>query len=140
MSGWASFPDGGVANFDASFLATRRQTWEMIGTNATIRIDDFVISTHPESAWEIRWLDLNRSAEPFETELRAERHSVCGPRPEVRMVEHISAIARSGVLEPQWPRYALLTTRVLEACVRSLGRRETVALGEEMGARTVAEL
>lgn len=126
VSGWATFSGGRAANFDASFIAARRQQLELVGTNKTLRVDDLVSPINTASPWELRWLVPSESRR--ESLVVVEEHYTSSAVQEVAMLKRLAGIARSGALEPQWLRYALLTTQFVEACARAISTRIPVKL------------
>jgi len=112
---------GIVGSFEASFTQAKRQTAEVVGTNGTLRVDDFIIPNLGETKWNIRSLETGSSK--FDTALAVQAGSVTGPPEVVALVQRMNQAA-VGVKAPDkfWPRLGLLTAAVVEACAESMAQ------------------
>lgn len=126
FSGELLFADGVTATFYCSF-ATELQQWAIIsGTEATLRLDDFVLPYYgSEATFTIDKPAFNVQG----TAYHMERHQRLVSSPEysdghadsqeTNMIRRFSELARSETRDPFWPTVALQTQLVLEACLQS---------------------
>lgn len=105
FSGELIFDDDCSAGFFCSFLAEKQQWVNVSGKKGALRIDDFV---HPESDGE-PVVHLNRET----ICVRAEDPPLAQ---DARMFRNFSAEIQAGTVNREWPMWALLTQRVVDAC------------------------
>jgi predicted dehydrogenase len=125
------YPGGVTSEFYASFLAANQQWVHVSGEQGWLRLPDFV---HPfnsyEPAFEVNAQTVTVAgqvkcppgADPAETG-HATAQDAC-------MWRHFADQIFSGRLNEEWPRWALQTQRVLDACLESAHRHQPVRLGE----------
>ncbi|HVY93770.1 MAG TPA: Gfo/Idh/MocA family oxidoreductase [Bryobacteraceae bacterium] len=126
LSGELCFENGVSAGFYCSFV-TNNQQWAVIsGTRGYLRIDDFVLPVEGHNLdFEIQHLEYRVSGCDVRMVPNATRHSVAEPShgapgsQESNMFHAFSDQVRSGALNPEWPRIALQTQLVMNACLDS---------------------
>lgn len=126
LSGELHFDGGVSAGFYCSFR-TNNQQWAVIsGTRGYLRIDDFVLpfdGNHLD--FEVQHLDYRVSGCDVRMVPEATRYSITEPShgeggaQECNMFRAFSGQVRSGSLNPEWPRIALQTQLVMNACLDS---------------------
>lgn len=99
------FPGDRIASFDCGFDTVMRKWFEVAGTGASLVCDDFVVPWDADKARFWVHGSHGKSAE--------QKFSGCIQ--EVRMIERMCEIVRSGRLEPHWVESALATQRVCDA-------------------------
>ncbi|HEY4084425.1 MAG TPA: Gfo/Idh/MocA family oxidoreductase [Bryobacteraceae bacterium] len=126
LSGELRFDNGVSAGFYCSFR-TNNQQWAVItGTRGYLRIDDFVLPVAGNNLdFEIEHLEYRVSGCDVRMVPGATRHSITEPShgeagaQECNMFQAFSEQVRSGSLNPEWPRIALQTQLVMNACLES---------------------
>ncbi|HXE63594.1 MAG TPA: Gfo/Idh/MocA family oxidoreductase [Bryobacteraceae bacterium] len=129
LSGELYFENGVSAGFYCSFR-TNNQQWAVIsGTRGYLRLDDFVLPVAGNNLdFEIQHLDYRVSGCDVRMVPDATRHSIIEPShgeagsQECNMFRAFSDQVRSGSLNPEWPRIALQTQLVMNACLDSARR------------------
>jgi len=127
MSVEMGFEGGGSASFFCSFHTAHQQWAHITGTEGCLWVPDFVLPFHGRQAR----FDLVRSqfeAGNCEVRMRPEWSPMELPEPpyrhreaqESRMFRAFVGQVRSGTLNPDWPRMAMQTQQVMDACLRSL--------------------
>lgn len=126
FAGELIFPSGPTAGYYCSFLTGHQQWAHLSGTDGCIDLRDFVLPYYGnEVAFTV-------SRPHFETEgcdFRMERHDTRVAVPEysnshetaqeTRLFRTFAALALSGTPDESWPRLALQTQRILDACLAS---------------------
>lgn len=133
FSGELFFAGGVTANFYCSFLVENQQVSIISGERGYVRVDDFVL---PFYGAELDWCESRHVLQIDNCRWNMRRHDRRGAvveyasgepdAQEVRMVETFNRCVVDGQLDPQWPRIALQTQRVMDACRASAasdGRR-----------------
>ena len=114
-----TFTDGRCASLDCAFTVSGRSWCEVAGTQAALRVEDFVVPNAEE-----------RSAYGVGTRMGSiDMHEVGPCIQEQRMVERFSRIVESGRLEPDWVNEACDTMRVCEAIAKAAVTGKQVELG-----------
>lgn len=128
MSVEMGFEGGGSASFFCSFHTAHQQWAHITGSEGCLWVPDFVLPFHGRPAR----FDLVRSqfeADGVEVRMRPEWSTLELAEPpyrhrdaqEVRMFRAFVGQVRSGTLNSDWPRMALQTQEVMDACMRSVG-------------------
>lgn len=123
--------DARVATFNNSFRTVFRQWVEVAGERGRIRCDDFVIARSPESA---DFVMVTKSGLVDDHCRVADETAVVQTKDcvqEACMFDAFAALARGGGDRAYWPKIALQTQAIMEACMAS------IAAG---GARVAVEL
>jgi predicted dehydrogenase len=126
LSGELHFGNGVSAGFYCSFR-THNQQWAVIsGTRGYLRLDDFVLPFIGNSVeFEIQHMAYRVSGCDVRMVPDAARYSIIEPShgdpgaQECNMFRAFSDQVRSGSLNPEWPRIALETQLVMNACLES---------------------
>jgi predicted dehydrogenase len=126
LSGELHFDDGVSAGFYCSFR-THNQQWAVIsGTRGYLRLDDFVLPFAGDTVdFEIQHMDYRVSGCDVRMVPDAIRYSIPEPShgearsQECNMFRAFSDQIRSGSINPEWPRIALQTQLVMNACLDS---------------------
>jgi len=118
LSGLLWFDDPCVASFDCGFDLAMRQWFEVAGTQGSLVCDDFVLPWSEEKArfWRHDGHGAN-TATLIENCVQ-----------EVQMIENFSEVVRTGHLEPQWTRDAIVTQRMTDALAESARTGQPVEL------------
>jgi len=124
------FFDGGVsAAFYNSFLTQNQQLAVISGDRGYVMLDDFVLPwMGAELAWEDFQHRFDGEDDRFFMGRHATRHSVheysngAPGAQEVNMIRRFGEIVLHGQVEPDWPRIAQSTQRVLDALLASAHR------------------
>ena len=108
-----------VARFQCSFRHPLRQWVEIVGEHGAMWMHDFVIGSPTEAV-----IDLETESSLTEGDAAHRRHHerivVQDCVQEVEMIERFSRIAAgTDPIDPQWPRWALDTQRVMDAVMSS---------------------
>lgn len=111
FSGELLYPGGVSAGFYCSFRSPAQQWAHCSGTQGSLRLDDFVHAKDPAAARYL--LDGREVVTPCATD------GLPGAGHDARMFRNFAAQVASGTLNAEWPRWALLTQRVMDACHRS---------------------
>jgi len=116
------YPGGATVEFYASFRAAIQQWIHVSGQNGWLRLPDFI---HPfnsyEPAFEVNEKSFAVAGEvkcPPGVDPMAQGHATAQ---DARMWRNFANQIFSGKLNDDWPRWALQTQRVLEACLKSAG-------------------
>lgn len=114
------FSGGRSATFDCSFMHPWRQWVEITGSSAQLRIDDFVIPKSQDPSFLVERNTMGDKAVfiPHQVLLRETASGL----PHQNLVENMSNIALSGVVEDFWPEVSAKTSAVLAACMASGGK------------------
>ncbi|MCP5519170.1 MAG: Gfo/Idh/MocA family oxidoreductase [Verrucomicrobiales bacterium] len=126
FSGELRFADGASSGFYCSFL-TENQQWAVIGgESGSLRLEDFVLPFDGDKlrfeviqpVYDVRGCDfrMHSNARSFEVEEASQGDPTAQ---ETRLFRDFTEQVRSGSLNPDWPRQALNTQRVMEACLES---------------------
>lgn len=108
-----------LARFQCSFRHPLRQWVEMVGQDGTMWMHDFVIGSPTEAAIEVETESTLTEGDAAHVR-RSERLLVTDSIQEVEMVERFSRIAAGHEpVDPQWPRWALETQKVIDAIMSS---------------------
>lgn len=117
------FPEGRHCIFTCGFHSAFTQWVEVASMTHTLRIDDFVIANSPDRAA----MTLSRPAGPIEdaTRVGAVTHDVLevrGCNQEATMFDTFASCARNPTSDAArwWPRIALRTQAVMDACMASV--------------------
>mmetsp|Transcript_22824 Transcript_22824/g.65867 ORF Transcript_22824/g.65867 Transcript_22824/m.65867 type:complete len:365 (+) Transcript_22824:89-1183(+) len=110
------------ASFDASFKWCLRQSMEIVGETQSLTLDDFVVNSSPESSsfavcqasMGERHLTFSKSTETHSQGQRIQHAS---------LIETVSGLIQSGVVDEDWYTWTLKTQQVLFACHQS-GQRD----------------
>jgi predicted dehydrogenase len=123
MGGELLFEGGRRGHFECGFDRALTQYLEIAGTEGTLRLDDFVIpAAEAQSEYVQTRLHGLRDIDTWDGTQR-ELKVVHMPAPqEVHMWEAFAACARAGAPDPEWPRQAALTQKVLCAVLDSARR------------------
>ncbi len=118
------FFDGGVSSgFYCSFLTAYRQWADISGANGYLRVPDFV-APKPGSATAFeandRGVPSDHSADPPAT------------AQDTNMMRHFADQIFSGKLNDDWPRWALKTQQVMDACFESARRGTPLKLESKL--------
>ena len=122
--------DGNVSmDFYSSFLAAKQQWVHIGGPKGWLRLPDFV---HPfdsyEPAFEVNEKMIRCAADvkcPPGVDPMMSGHATAQ---DARMFRNFAAQIFSGKLNEDWPRWALLTQKVLDACFESATAGQAVSL------------
>jgi predicted dehydrogenase len=117
------FPGGVTASMYCSFLTENLQVSVIAGDRGYITLDDFVL---PFFGAELDWHESQHFLEIDNCRWNMRRHTrrgavteYAGGEPdaqEVRMIVAMNRLVLDGVLDPHWPKIAMLTQRVMDAC------------------------
>lgn len=117
------FPGGVTASMYCSFLTENLQVSVIAGDRGYITLDDFVL---PFFGAELDWHESQHFLEIDNCRWNMRRHTrrgavteYAGGEPdaqEVRMIVAMNRLVLDGVLDPDWPKIAMLTQRVMDAC------------------------
>lgn len=126
FSGELIFASGPTAGFYCSFLTGHQQWAHLSGTDGSIELRDFVLPAYGSE------VEFTLSRPRFEVEgcdFRMERHDTRIAVPEysnshttaqeTKLFRHFADLALSGRIDDSWPRLALQTQRILDACLAS---------------------
>jgi predicted dehydrogenase len=132
FSGELIFAEGVSADFHCSFLAEHNQWANLTGTKGYVRVPDFVLPfTGSGLAFEVNQVKSRNEGCDFRQEhtLRSFAFAESGDNPattqEANMFRNFAKQIQSRHLNEDWPRTALLTQRVVEACLDSAMRRSS---------------
>jgi predicted dehydrogenase len=132
FSGELIFPDGVSADFHCSFLAEHHQWANLTGTKGYVRVPDFVLPFSGSGlAFEVN--QIKSSVEGCDWRLahavRSFAFAESGDNPattqEANMFRNFSKQVLSRHINEEWPRAALLTQQVANACLDATRRRLT---------------
>lgn len=139
FAGELFFADGVSASFFCSFQTENLQLSLIAGERGYITVDDFVL---PFYAAELAWDESRHVLEIDNCRWNMRRHTqrsavveyASGERDaqEVRMIVAMNRCVLDGEVDPHWPKIALQTQRVMDACRASAdagGRRIEIAAG-----------
>lgn len=108
-----------IARFQCSFRHPLRQWIEIVGDEGCMRIPDFVIGSPTEAEIEIETESMLTEGDAAQRRTR-ERLVVEDCVQEAEMIECFSRIAAGmDPIDPQWPRWAIETQRVIDAIMSS---------------------
>ncbi len=120
------FADGISAGFYCSFLTSNCQTAALSGDGGYVTVDDFVL---PFVTAELNWTENYHALEIDNCRWNFGRHARChgvheygsgeANAQEVNMVRRMGEIVASGTFDDHYPKIAMKTQRVLDACRRS---------------------
>lgn len=126
FSGELFFGSGASSGFYCSFVTENQQWATVAGEKGSLRVADFVL---PFDGEELRFEVLQPSyhvngcdfrMKPNAETFRVREASQGDPTAqETRLFRDFTEQVRSGELNPDWPRQALNTQRVMEACLES---------------------
>jgi predicted dehydrogenase len=119
--------DGGVsASFYCSFITALQQWAHVIGTEGSLRVDDFVLPfSGSEMAFEVGQADFQARGCDFKMEKGTRRVTVPehshghATAQETNLFRSFADQVRSGRLNDVWPDLALKTQQVANACLES---------------------
>ena len=124
FSGELIFADGASAEFHCSFLAEHHQWAMLTGTRGYVRVPDFVLPfTGSGLAFEVNQIKSSIDGCDWRLEhgVRAFAFAESGGNPattqETNMFRNFSRQVLSRHLNEEWPRAALLTQQVANACL-----------------------
>ena len=129
FSGELLFDDDISAGFFSSFRADSQQWAHISGTKGTLRVDDFVLPyAGGQTSFETRKENFNIAGCDFR--MQAERREVRIPEngngapdaQEAALFRNFANQVLSGSLNEDWPKIALQTQQVVEACLESSHR------------------
>ena len=129
FSGELIFPDGASMGFYCSFRA-QYQNWVHVGgAKGYLRVDDFVQpkSVHVPS-FEVNWTEEQVKCCDCVSEHTESR----APGQDARMFRAFADQVAAGNLNDDWPRWSLMTQRVMDACrasARNAGRAVVIERG-----------
>jgi predicted dehydrogenase len=133
FAGEMVFAEGVSADFHCSFLAEHNQWANLTGTKGYVRIPDFVLPfTGSGLAFEVNQVRSRIEGCEWRQEhsLRSFAFTESNDNPaatqETNMFRNFSKQVLSRHLNEEWPRAALLTQRVVDACLDSAMRRTPV--------------
>jgi predicted dehydrogenase len=126
-----------VATMDCGFDVENREVLEVSGTDGTVRVDGFVLTTTPPHATPTKTtaegnaftvsVGLDRTIDGLPSGTRETSYAVNEARgtplplsQEAEMVQRMSEIVSSGRLQGCWEDYMLKTQRVVDALLKSL--------------------
>ncbi|MCH7686241.1 MAG: Gfo/Idh/MocA family oxidoreductase [Planctomycetes bacterium] len=112
------YDDERMATFDSGFDVGMRKWVEVAGTKSSLICDDF---TKPWDESRPRFWIHDVSGKNAE-------HVTAAPIQEVRMIEEMCGIIRTGSLENRWPQEAINTQRVCDALDQSARKGEWVGV------------
>lgn len=108
-----------VARFQCSFRHPLRQWVEIVGEHGTMWMHDYVIGSPTEAVIEVE-TESNLTEGDAAHVRRRERLAVVDCVQETEMIERFSRIASGREpLDPQWPRWAWETQKVIDAIMSS---------------------
>lgn len=126
FSGELFFPDGASASFYCSFITQNQQWANISGTKGYAHLPDFVLPffgsevafsvTSAEAKFDVCDFAMEEHTRRFEVHERS--HSAAHSQ-ESNMIRAFSKLALSGRPDLHWPRIAVQTQAVLDACLRS---------------------
>lgn len=126
LSGELLFAHGVSAGFYCSFRTELQQNATINGTRGQLQLDDFVLPFYGnEAALEtrnpvFRVTDCDYNMEPHLRRWSVPEYSNSHvTAQETNLFRAFAEQVRSGLLNEDWPRWALQTQRVLEACLES---------------------
>jgi predicted dehydrogenase len=126
FSGELFFENGVSASFYCSFMAGNQQVAVISGENGYVALDDFVLPwMGPEVAWETCSHHFDAGDDRFFMRRHGRREAVveysngAPGAQEVNMIRCFSELVLSGRRDSYWPRVALATQRVMDACLKS---------------------
>jgi len=129
FSGELWFEDGVSASFYCSFLTENQEWVNLSGTKGNIQINDFVLPFFGgEAGFELRQPLFDIQGVQFNMLERLQRHSVqeySNNQPgsqETNLFRNFAQLVLSGKPDPHWPKIALQTQQVTEACLASARR------------------
>ena len=130
FSGELVFAGGVSADFHCSFLSELNQWANLTGTKGYVRIPDFVLPFAGSGvAFEVNHVRSRNEGCDFRQEhtLRSYAVTESGDNPattqEANMFRNFTKQVLSRHLNEEWPRAALLTQRVMDACLDTAMRR-----------------
>jgi predicted dehydrogenase len=122
------FQGGVSSSFHCSFLAANQQWAILAGDKAYIEMNDFVLPVDgAELGFALRRYDFQVKGTDFRMKSDLEQFNVAehshgqADAQETNMFRNFSEQALSGKLNDQWPETALLTQRVMSACIDAAG-------------------
>ncbi|HZN34198.1 MAG TPA: Gfo/Idh/MocA family oxidoreductase [Pirellulaceae bacterium] len=126
FSGELHFAGGASATFYCSFI-TQNQQWAVVsGERGALHVEDFVLPFFgSEAAFSISQPQFDVRGCQFNMNERTRRialpeYSNNAPNSqETNLFRNFAALALGGKPDPHWPRIALQTQQVLEACLKS---------------------
>ncbi len=126
FSGELVFRGGATASFYCSFVAAHQQWARLSGTRGAAEVRDFVLPffgaetyfTTSKDTFETEGCDF-RMASHSTRHVFPEHGSSHATAPDTKLFRHFAELALSGKPDDHWPRIALQTQRVLEACLNS---------------------
>jgi len=121
------FPSGKFATFDCGFDTNVRQTLEVAGTKASLRLNDFVLCKS-ETDSEILIDTTAFYPPPTCPEHKVTKLDGGGCCQEANMVEKMCQIVASGQLEVYWPSISKRTQKVMNAIMESAEAGKLVSL------------
>jgi predicted dehydrogenase len=113
FSGELGFDSEVSAGFFCSFLAANQQWVSVSGTRGSVFMPDFV---HPRSVEQPAFEVNGVSAEVLASDRPGQPPERSAVAQEIHMFRNFAAQVRSGRLNDEWPRMALLTQQVMDAC------------------------
>jgi len=132
FSGELVFAGGASADFHCSFLAEHHQWANLTGTKGYVRVPDFVLPFSGSGlAFEVNQIKSNIDGCDWRLEhgVRAFGYADSGGNPataqEANMFRNFSKQILSRHLNDEWPRAALLTQQVTNACLDAALARRT---------------
>lgn len=120
------FESGVSFTFYCSFITENQQWVHLSGTRGSLRVDDFVLPefgntahfTTQQPQFRTEGCDFNMEGHSLRHETPEYSNSHASSQ-ETRLFKNFSAQVRTGKLNEEWPKIALLTQEVMEACLAS---------------------
>jgi predicted dehydrogenase len=129
FSGELLFAGGVSASFYCSFLTENQQWANLSGTRGNLQVDDFVLPFFGgQATYTVRNPAFDMQGTQFNMREVAHRHRIdeySNNQPnsqETNLFRNFAKLALSGKPNPHWPKIALQTQQVLEACLESARR------------------
>jgi predicted dehydrogenase len=116
FSGELFFRDESTAGFFCSFLTTPQQWCSVSGTKGSLALPDFV---HPTNIHEPSFAVNNREVRVKCCDCTSGHSDSRVQAQDTLMIRNFVNQIRSGQWNEEWPKMALLTQRVLDACFES---------------------
>jgi len=120
FSGELFFQGGGSCGFYCSFLTPDQQWVTVSGTKGWLRLDDFVLPSHPhEVQFELNGAPIRvkacQCAGPHDDSLAVSQQA--------NMFRNFTSQVQSGKLNEEWPDWARKTQQVMDTCFASARQR-----------------
>jgi predicted dehydrogenase len=126
FSGELIFDDGVSAGFYCSFISALQQWAHVIGTQGSLRVDDFVLPFSGSdltfevgsAEFQVRGCDFNMDPGARRLVVPEQSHGHATAQ-ETNLFRNFANHVRSGRLNEEWPDIALKTQQVANACFDS---------------------